>query len=210
MQIFVYCLIFFLIIAGFTLAYILLRKREKRILDDSHQSQNLTQGIVTKHTKLKKNKAVERVVEQKKVVQEEISADTLEDFSLTEEDIQQTKKSLPEFMKKGSTLSSNLNIDEKEPKYKKSAFDDEENEDEDDDFDDIESAYQDFIRRKKNDVFNTNRLNKSSNYDMSSFKRDYKSGKVDIAEMIKKMSPEMKNLLLTNLLSRKDFDVEDL
>ena len=156
MQIFVYCLIFFLIIAGFTLAYILLRKREKRILDDSHQSQNLTQGIVTKHTKLKKNKAVEQVVEQKKVAQEEISADTLEDFSLTEEDIQQTKKSLPEFMKKGSTLSSNLNIDEKEPKYKKSAFDDEENEDGDDDFDDIESAYQDFIRRKKNDVFTRN------------------------------------------------------
>ena len=208
MKVFVYCLIFFLIIAGFTLAYILLRKREKRILDNAHQSQNLTQGLAVKHVKLKKNRTIENVIEKKVTVQEEVPENTLEDFSLSEEDIQETKKNLSEVMKKGVAISNNLNIDEKEPKYKTSAFDDEE--DEDDDFDDIESAYQDFIRRKKNDVFNPNRSHQNSNYDISSFKRDYKSGNVDIAEMIKKMSPEMKNLLLTNLLSRKDFDVEDL
>ena len=72
MKVFVYCLIFFLIIAGFTLAYILLRKREKKILDNAHQSQNLTQGIAIKYVKSKKNKSVEQGAEEKVTVQEEI------------------------------------------------------------------------------------------------------------------------------------------
>ena len=48
-----------------------------------------------------------------------------------------------------------------------------------------------------------------SDYTFDNFKEDYFEKNVDVDEIIGKMTPEMKNVLLSKILERKDYDGDD-
>lgn len=186
----IYGIVFLVIITCFLLAFFLIKHKKDKILKkektlsfekkDETEIANLT---------FNKKKDSEKVVPSVEEIKED--EPIFEDFKL--EDL---------------IVSKNV-FDLSKPSFNVN----DENED-DDDFDDIEKTYQEFLNRRKNSKNNFSgtrlfRNNRTKTYDMDDFKKDYFENGIDIDDIMKKMTPEMKNILLSKILARKDYDSDD-
>ena len=214
----IYSVIFVVIIASLILAFFLNKHKSAKVLKvERNQEKPVVEEVKKKNVQEftiinKKLEIKPSVVEKIEIKPDESAPENdekeaiFEDFHL---DDLTTDKNVFDLTKP----KFNINND----KARSFSFDDDDdfNDDEDDaddDFAEIEKTYQEFLNRRRNESRRSTYIQKKqpkSDYTFDNFKEDYFEKNVDVDEIIGKMTPEMKNVLLSKILERKDYDGDD-
>lgn len=214
----IYSVIFVVIIASLILAFFLNKHKSAKVLKvERNQEKPVIEEVKKKNVQEftiinKKLEIKPSVVEKTEIKPDESAPENdekeaiFEDFHL---DDLTTDKNVFDLTKP----KFNINND----KARSFSFDDDDdfNDDEDDvddDFAEIEKTYQEFLNRRRNESRRSTYIQKKqakSDYTFDNFKEDYFEKNVDVDEIIGKMTPEMKNVLLSKILERKDYDGDD-
>ena len=214
----IYSVIFVVIIASLILAFFLNKHKSAKVLKvERNQEKPVIEEVKKKNVQEftiinKKLEIKPSVVEKIEIKPDESAPENdekeaiFEDFHL---DDLTTDKNVFDLTKP----KFNINND----KARSFSFDDDDdfNDDEDDaddDFAEIEKTYQEFLNRRRNESRRSTYIQKKqpkSDYTFDNFKEDYFEKNVDVDEIIGKMTPEMKNVLLSKILERKDYDGDD-
>ena len=214
----IYSVIFVVIIASLILAFFLNKHKSAKVLKvERNQEKPVIEEVKKKNVQEftiinKKLEIKPSVVEKTEIKPDESAPEDdekeaiFEDFHL---DDLTTDKNVFDLTKP----KFNINND----KARSFSFDDDDdfNDDEDDaddDFAEIEKTYQEFLNRRRNESRRSTYIQKKqpkSDYTFDNFKEDYFEKNVDVDEIIGKMTPEMKNVLLSKILERKDYDGDD-
>lgn len=214
----IYSVIFVVIIASLILAFFLNKHKSVKVLKvERNQEKPVVEEVKKKNVQEftiinKKLEIKPSVVEKTEIKPDESAPENdekeaiFEDFHL---DDLTTDKNVFDLTKP----KFNINND----KARSFSFDDDDdfNDDEDDaddDFAEIEKTYQEFLNRRRNESRRSTYIQKKqpkSDYTFDNFKEDYFEKNVDVDEIIGKMTPEMKNVLLSKILERKDYDGDD-
>ena len=214
----IYSVIFVVIIASLILAFFLNKHKSAKVLKvERNQEKPVIEEVKKKNVQEftiinKKLEIKPSVVEKTEIKPDESAPENdekeaiFEDFHL---DDLTTDKNVFDLTKP----KFNINND----KARSFSFDDDDDfnddeEDADDDFAEIEKTYQEFLNRRRNESRRSTYIQKKqpkSDYTFDNFKEDYFEKNVDVNEIIGKMTPEMKNVLLSKILERKDYDGDD-
>lgn len=214
----IYSVIFVVIIASLILAFFLNKHKSAKVLKvERNQEKPVIEEVKKKNVQEftiinKKLEIKPSVVEKTEIKPDESAPENdekeaiFEDFHL---DDLTTDKNVFDLTKP----KFNINND----KARSFSFDNDDdfNDDEDDaddDFAEIEKTYQEFLNRRRNESRRSTYIQKKqpkSDYTFDNFKEDYFEKNVDVDEIIGKMTPEMKNVLLSKILERKDYDGDD-
>lgn len=214
----IYSVIFVVIITSLILAFFLNKHKSAKVLKvERNQEKPVIEEVKKKNVQEftiinKKLEIKPSVVEKTEIKPDESAPENdekeaiFEDFHL---DDLTTDKNVFDLTKP----KFNINND----KARSFSFDDDDdfNDDEDDaddDFAEIEKTYQEFLNRRRNESRRSTYIQKKqpkSDYTFDNFKEDYFEKNVDVDEIIGKMTPEMKNVLLSKILERKDYDGDD-
>ncbi len=194
LQYLLFAVIFVSIIIGLILLFNYFKRRDEKIMEDHRQN-------LTRSAEAKKEHKEEP---EKKVQVELVEGDgELEQYFLTPRKREQVDR---------KTLKNQL---KEKVKYAFEEVEDENSgkvDEADNDMIDIDAAYKKFVENiKREEAQSINRttapspMQEKKEYTMADFKKDLNSG-VDINDIIEKMSPDMKKVVLTTLLERRNFD----